>query len=482
MDSHGADTLICILEEMFDTMSNILEENGAIIDKYIGDSIMALWGCPEAVEKSELRSCKAVLEIHSALAQMNSRFAKSYGIEMGIRVGWHSGPVYAGNVGSSNRLNYTVLGNSVNLASRLEALNKEMGTHFCVTDSIRDKCSVRYAFRCLGSIRIRGFASAVMVHEFLGETSQLTPENEAVFDNFRDLSENLHSGRCTVEELKAYSIDHPEDTVGSLCVLFHVPCTCWPAWSTTHGIDASFLSKREPGDVTLKDVIPRSCTRVVTAILDHKRMSDPAAAKSVQLLRKDDKDERTLVIYEIKCAVPGEGALFNHTGISSLLVDMMAPVLSFPAAVDWNIKGIAFSQIVVILLFNGIDDIPAPVPCQEHNKCGRSRKRGKPEKTKSTVFWKRVDMFFAVWTDYDEATRWPRRLTSELLDEQLAEKDWQPAEPDREMAEDSQLAELALQLAEQGGVTDKDQVYQMIMETIRDDSAQPPAKRKKREG
>eukprot|EP00727_Mastigamoeba_balamuthi_P010767 m51a1_g6312 hypothetical protein (706) ;mRNA; f:329390-332096 len=213
MDSHGADTLICILEEMFDTMSNILEENGAIIDKYIGDSIMALWGCPEAVEKSELRSCKAVLEIHSALAQMNSRFAKSYGIEMGIRVGWHSGPVYAGNVGSSNRLNYTVLGNSVNLASRLESLNKEMGTHYCVTDSIRDKCSVRYAFRCLGSIRIRGFASAVTVHEFLGETSQLTPENEAVFANFRDLSEKLHSGRCTVEELKAYSIDHPEDIV-----------------------------------------------------------------------------------------------------------------------------------------------------------------------------------------------------------------------------------------------------------------------------
>eukprot|EP00727_Mastigamoeba_balamuthi_P010757 m51a1_g6303 hypothetical protein (295) ;mRNA; r:304512-305800 len=230
------------------------------------------------------------------------------------------------------------------------------------------------------------------------------------------------------------------------------------AEGTTHGIDASFLSKREPGDVTLKDVIPRS-----------------------------------------------------------------------RQVLDWNIKGIAFSQyvedlakhsknpklfrknlrsIVVILLFNGIDDIPAPVPCQEHNKCGRSRKRGKPEKTKSTVFWKRVDMFFAVWTDYDEATRWPRRLTSELLDEQLAEKDWQPAEPDREMAEDSQLAELALQLAEQGGVTDKDQVYQMIMETIREwqtdpppriaqihsgwllqlrlpaasDSAQPPAKRKKREG
>eukprot|EP00727_Mastigamoeba_balamuthi_P003670 m51a1_g1330 putative adenylate guanylate cyclase (415) ;mRNA; r:286291-290206 len=85
MDTRGADTLICILEEMFDTMTNILEDNGAIIDKYIGDSIMALWGCPEAVDKAELRSCKAVCEMHSSLANMNERFIKTYGLEMGIR-------------------------------------------------------------------------------------------------------------------------------------------------------------------------------------------------------------------------------------------------------------------------------------------------------------------------------------------------------------------------------------------------------------
>eukprot|EP00727_Mastigamoeba_balamuthi_P005353 m51a1_g14816 hypothetical protein (864) ;mRNA; f:616237-626200 len=112
MDLHGPNVVIEILEEMFDSMSTTLEDNGAIIDKYIGDSIMALWGCPEPVADSELKSCRAVWEMHCSLGTLNAKFQKVYGLEMSIRVGWHSGTVFAGNVGCSTRLNYTVLGSS----------------------------------------------------------------------------------------------------------------------------------------------------------------------------------------------------------------------------------------------------------------------------------------------------------------------------------------------------------------------------------
>eukprot|EP00727_Mastigamoeba_balamuthi_P013324 m51a1_g8614 putative adenylate cyclase (972) ;mRNA; r:17964-23130 len=138
MDKHGVTVLIDILKCMFDSFSYILKSNGTIIDKYIGDAIMAVWGCPEKCENSEILACKATIELMASLKKMNEEiFVKKYGMSMAIRVGLNSGEVYAGNVGSSSRLNYTVLGNAVNLAVRLEPLNKEFNTTVCVTDSIR---------------------------------------------------------------------------------------------------------------------------------------------------------------------------------------------------------------------------------------------------------------------------------------------------------------------------------------------------------
>eukprot|EP00727_Mastigamoeba_balamuthi_P006852 m51a1_g2788 hypothetical protein (2596) ;mRNA; r:28135-39069 len=195
MDKHGATVLIDILERMFDSFSYIIESNGAIIDKYIGDAIMAVWGCPEKIDNSELLACKATTELLESLRKMNEEiFGMKYGMPMDLRIGLHSGEVYAGNVGSSSRLNYTVLGNAVNLAARLEPLNKEFNTTVCVSDAIRCSCEDRYAFRCLGTTVVKGFAEPVVVHELLGTLGELTAEETEVYEHFRAIDRTLCQG------------------------------------------------------------------------------------------------------------------------------------------------------------------------------------------------------------------------------------------------------------------------------------------------
>eukprot|EP00727_Mastigamoeba_balamuthi_P006855 m51a1_g2790 putative adenylate cyclase (737) ;mRNA; r:57009-59557 len=213
MDKHGATVLIDILERMFDSFSYILESNGAIIDKYIGDAIMAVWGCPEKCDHSEGLACKATIELMASLKKMNEEvFVKKYGMPMAIRMGLHSGEVHAGNVGSSSRLNYTVLGNAVNLAARLEPLNKEFNTTICVSDAIRTASDDQYAFRCLGRAVVKGFEEPVVVHELLGALGELTPEEAEVYENFKTIDRTLcQGGRPPTRSFDDYIIDNPDD-------------------------------------------------------------------------------------------------------------------------------------------------------------------------------------------------------------------------------------------------------------------------------
>eukprot|EP00727_Mastigamoeba_balamuthi_P006851 m51a1_g2787 putative adenylate guanylate cyclase (750) ;mRNA; f:25569-28025 len=213
MDKHGATVLIEILERMFDSFSYILESNGAIIDKYIGDAIMALWGCPESIESSEKLACKATIELLASLEKMNEEiFVRQHGMSMAIRVGLNSGEVYAGNVGSSSRLNYTVLGNAVNLAARLEPLNKEFNTTVCVTDAIRTACEDQYAFRCLGRVMVRGFAEPVKVHELMGAIGDLSPVAAQMYENFKSIDQKLYHGdRRLTATFDDYIVRNPED-------------------------------------------------------------------------------------------------------------------------------------------------------------------------------------------------------------------------------------------------------------------------------
>eukprot|EP00727_Mastigamoeba_balamuthi_P007211 m51a1_g311 hypothetical protein (724) ;mRNA; f:411458-414019 len=224
MEEQGIAVVLPVLERMFEEFSNIITRNRGVIDKYIGDAIMALWGCPEAVPQPERLACTAVVEMREALAAMNETFASVYGVQMAIRIGLHSGELYAGNVGCSTRLNYTVLGNSVNLASRLEPLNKEFGTLCLATDAVRGHNEDAMAFRCLGPVAVKGFAQCIRVHEFVGEQRALQDRERERLQAYLAVDRALVQ-ECVPKEavalLRQYVQTHCGDTTAR-CVLCNV--------------------------------------------------------------------------------------------------------------------------------------------------------------------------------------------------------------------------------------------------------------------
>eukprot|EP01105_Mastigella_eilhardi_P007961 TRINITY_DN1971_c0_g1_i1.p1 TRINITY_DN1971_c0_g1~~TRINITY_DN1971_c0_g1_i1.p1 ORF type:complete len:779 (-),score=209.06 TRINITY_DN1971_c0_g1_i1:52-2388(-) len=226
MDEYGVAVIVNVLGLLFESFSAIITSHNGIVDKYIGDAIMALWGCPEYVDNAEALACHAVAEIHAELARLNVLIRERHGITMDIRIGMHSGDVQAGNIGSTHRLNYTVLGNTVNLASRLEPLNKEFGTGSLVSNATRTgacggsaPCDSVFAFRALGHTTVRGFKLPVLVHEFLGYAEKLSATATSMLREYAPVDEALRSDEpepVVAGLLDHYLERHPEDLVAKL--------------------------------------------------------------------------------------------------------------------------------------------------------------------------------------------------------------------------------------------------------------------------
>lgn len=116
------ETLVAILNELFTIGTEIILRHGGIIDKFIGDCIMSVFGVPEAKEDHALRAVRAAEDLMRWLEAGNRRWEQVYGVRLELTIGIHSGPVVAGNVGSEKRMEYTVIGDTVNIAARLEGL------------------------------------------------------------------------------------------------------------------------------------------------------------------------------------------------------------------------------------------------------------------------------------------------------------------------------------------------------------------------
>ena len=155
------------LEAYFSVVASVILKNKGTIDKFIGDAVMAFWGAPAKLEDHAYLACKAALECQSALQPLFSEWKKQGMSEFTTRIGLNTGDALVGNFGYAERLSYTVIGDQVNLASRIESLNKDYGTPILVSESTWILVKDRFEFRYIDEVTVKGRTGLTKVYELM---------------------------------------------------------------------------------------------------------------------------------------------------------------------------------------------------------------------------------------------------------------------------------------------------------------------------
>lgn len=162
--------LVPQLTEYFTVAADIVVRHGGTVDKYIGDGMMILWGAPKPLEDAPYRAARAALELQAALDACNDDWAAGGLPRLPTRIGLHTGRAVVGVLGSSQRLSFTAFGDTVNLASRIEAMNKELGTRILASEATAAGLNGRIALRPCGDVELRGRSGRWHLYEVQGLT------------------------------------------------------------------------------------------------------------------------------------------------------------------------------------------------------------------------------------------------------------------------------------------------------------------------
>ena len=185
--------LVHLLNEFLSEMTDIILSYGGTLDKYEGDAIIAFWNAPLDQPDHATRACRAALDCQKRLGELRPEFAKKSGHELYMRVGVNSGPAVVGNMGSHNRFDYTAMGDTINMASRLEGACKHYSVPVLVGETTFQMAKDAIEAREVDLIRVVGKSKPERVYQILEEKNQVSPdtqENVATFHQALDLYRN----------------------------------------------------------------------------------------------------------------------------------------------------------------------------------------------------------------------------------------------------------------------------------------------------
>ncbi|MCX5910179.1 MAG: adenylate/guanylate cyclase domain-containing protein [Deltaproteobacteria bacterium] len=205
--------LVKFLNEYLSKMTDVVFKFDGLLDKYIGDAIMAVWGAALDQPDHARKACFSALDMMDELRALQKKWAAEGMPELKIGVGINSGPMVVGNMGSNRRFNYTVMGDSVNLGSRLEGLNKIYGTGIIASETTWERVKEEILGRELDAVRVKGKGQPVRIFELLAVQNKAAAEQTALAQQFQsalaEYRKRNWDGALTI--LQSILVNHPGD-------------------------------------------------------------------------------------------------------------------------------------------------------------------------------------------------------------------------------------------------------------------------------
>jgi adenylate cyclase len=230
-----AGELVVLLNEYLTEMTDIVMKYEGTVDKFEGDAIIAFFGAPIDFKDHATRTCYAALDMQKRLAQLRSIWKKNGRHELFMRIGINTGEVTVGNMGSENRFDYTMIGDPVNVAARLEGTNKQYHTETILSEFTYELAKKDIEARELDSIRVVGKNEPIKIYELLGRKGEMEDHIRLILPHFQQGLEHYKNQRweegitCFENALNLYEDDGPSLTYFERCITFqyHPPPPDW---------------------------------------------------------------------------------------------------------------------------------------------------------------------------------------------------------------------------------------------------------------
>jgi adenylate cyclase len=167
-ESEPSQQLLSHVSDYFSTVTRAIEREQGTVDKFIGDAVMAFWGAPKVLDNHAYLACVAAIRSQRGMMKLNKEWMEQKMPPLKLRIGIHCDAVLVGNIGSTERVSYTVMGDGVNVAARLEGINKEMGTWICVSHNVYREAGHLLCLRPIDTVTVKGRKAELLVYELLG--------------------------------------------------------------------------------------------------------------------------------------------------------------------------------------------------------------------------------------------------------------------------------------------------------------------------
>jgi len=207
----------------FEGMASAIIRNKGTLDKFIGDAIMAFWGAPLTIDNHALLACNAALQCQRYLDSISEEWLKSGIATFETRIGIHTGETIVGNIGYNERLSYTIIGDNVNLASRLEGLNKYYGTKIIISEFTHAHVCNSMTTRLIDIVAVKGRSAGVRIYELISEKDNIEKELLKKISRFNE-GTNLFYLRKWNDALKIFNDLLQQDPKDSLSLIYYNRC------------------------------------------------------------------------------------------------------------------------------------------------------------------------------------------------------------------------------------------------------------------